>query len=113
KYLKSGEVRIAKGWFKDTVPQIPASTRFALVHIDGDLYESAYDVLDGLLSRGMITDGASLYFDDWDCNTADPMLGERRAWAEMVEKYKIRFSDMGAYGMACHRFIVHSYSRPG
>ena len=39
----------------------------------------------------------------------DPDFGERRAWKEVVEKYKIQYSDQGPYGFASHRFIVHAY----
>jgi O-methyltransferase len=110
KYLDKNSIVIIKGWFKDTVPEIPQDTKFALVHVDGDLYESAIDVLDNLFSRNMISKGAQVFFDDWNCNAADPNFGERRAWKEMVEKFNIQFSDQGSYGTAGHRFIVHSYT---
>jgi O-methyltransferase len=110
KYLTNSELKVIKGWFKDTVPLIPSETKFALIHIDGDLYESAIDVLDNLLARNMISKGAMVYFDDWDSNAANPEMGERLAWSEMVEKFKIRFSDMGSYGMGRRRFIVHGYT---
>jgi O-methyltransferase len=109
RYLKNSEFRVIKGWFKDTVPSIPSGTRFAFVHIDGDLYESALDVLDALFERNMISRGALIYFDDWNCNAGNPRMGERRAWQEMVEKYVVEFSDMGPYGIACNRFMVHDY----
>jgi O-methyltransferase len=111
KYLTNSEFKVIKGWFKDTVPLIPSETKFALIQIDGDLYESAIDVLDSLLARNMISEGAMVYFDDWDANAANPEMGERKAWSEVVEKYQICFSDMGPYGMGGHRFIVHSYER--
>lgn len=109
KYLTNSELKVIKGWFKDTVPLIPSETKFALIHIDGDLYESALDVLENLLVRNMIAEGAMVYFDDWDSNAANPEMGERRAWGEVVEKFQIKFSDMGPYGMGGHRFILHSY----
>ena len=110
KYLNVRELNVVKGWFKDTVPAIPGNQKFSMLHIDGDLYESAIDVLDSLFQRRMISNGAIIFFDDWNCNAADPALGERRAWREVCEKYKITFSDEGAYGDACHKFIVHDYS---
>ncbi|MBT3921936.1 MAG: hypothetical protein HOF21_05100 [Nitrospina sp.] len=110
KYLTNPDIKVVKGWFKDTVPLIPSETKFALLHIDGDLYESAIDVLDNLFARNMISAGAMVYFDDWNSNVASPDMGERRAWNEVVEKYQIRFSDMGSYGIASsHRFLVHGY----
>jgi hypothetical protein len=110
KYLSSDDFYVVKGWFKDTVSTIPDNRKLALLHIDGDLYESAIDALDPLFRRQIISNGAIIFFDDWNCNAADPALGEKRAWQEVCEKYKIHFSDEGAYGDACHKFIVHSYS---
>lgn len=110
KYLNPNKIKIIKGWFKDTVPLVPDKVRFSLVHIDGDLYESAIDVLDNLFGKRMISKGAIIYFDDWNCNAANPDLGERKAWSEVIEKYQIAFSDIGSYGVCSHRFIVHDYS---
>lgn len=102
-------IRIFEGWYSDTVKTIPAPTRYAFVHIDCDLYASTRDVLDGLFSRGLVSKGAYLYFDDYNCNRGDPQLGERRAWAECIEKYAVSFSDCGGYGLCSHRFLVHDY----
>jgi len=110
KYLDRKKYFVIKGWFKDTVPKIPDGTLFSMIHIDGDLYESTIDVLDNLFERKMVANGAMIFFDDFDCNAADPLLGERLAWSELTAKYSINFSDMGAYSDACHRFIIHSYS---
>lgn len=101
--------KVVKGFFKDTISTVPDGSKFSLVHIDGDLYESAIDVLDSLFKRNMISRGAMVFFDDWNCNQADPDLGERRAWREVVETYKITSSDEGAYGYTGHKFIVHDY----
>ncbi len=109
RYLNPDDIVIMKGWFKDTVPSIPEGVRFSFIHIDGDLYESAFDVLDNLFRKRMISKGAIIYFDDWNCNAANPEMGERRAWGEMVEKYLITYSDIGSYGICSHRFIVHDY----
>ena len=110
KYAEADEFHVVKGWFKDTVPALPAGQQFSMLHIDGDLYESAIDVLAPLFERRMIARGGAIFFDDWNCNAADPDLGERRSWREMCEKHKIVFSDCGDYGDACHKFIVHDYS---
>jgi hypothetical protein len=110
KYLNPKDFLVYKGWFKDTVPLIDDTKKFSMLHIDSDLYESAIDVLDTLFKRRMIADGAIVFFDDWNCNAAQPALGERRAWKEVCERYRIVFSDAGSYSVACHKFIVHSYS---
>ncbi len=110
KYLSPDFFTVYKGWFKDTVPLLNNNQQFALVHIDGDLYESAIDVLDLLFQRGQVSRGAMILFDDWNCNSAEPTLGERRAFSEVCKKYDIHYSDAGSYGIASHKFIIHQYS---
>jgi hypothetical protein len=109
KYLDQERFSIIKGWFKNTVPEIPTNSKFSLIHIDGDLYESAIDVLDNMFAKKLIANGAMILFDDWNCNAANPKYGERKAWSEVIEKYFIEYSDAGSYGDCCHSFIVHSY----
>jgi O-methyltransferase len=109
RFVSAERVRTYVGWFADTLPKIPDSTRLALVHVDSDLYQSAKDVLDQVFGRGLVTEGAAVFFDDWNPNRADPKAGERRAWDEAVDEYAIQFSDWGDYGWAGKRFIVHSY----
>ena len=109
RYLDKERVRVVKGWFKDTVTPTLKSP-LALIHVDCDLYESAMDALDPIFSQGLVSNGAMLFFDDFNCNRSDPGFGERKAWSDLVSKYKIVFSDQGAYGIAGHRFIIHEYS---
>jgi O-methyltransferase len=108
-HLAPDRFEIHHGWFSDTIPALDADRRFALIHVDSDLYQSAIDVLRNLFSRGMVSRGAYIFFDDWNCNRADPQLGERRAWRECVDEYGIEYSDMGPYGVFARRFVVHSY----
>jgi hypothetical protein len=109
RHLGSDRTRIIAGWYKDTVPIIPESARFACIHIDCDLYASTMDALDPLFARCQVAEGAVILFDDWNCNRASPLHGERLAWNQLVSRYRIRCSDEGRYGMAAHRFIVHGY----
>lgn len=109
-HLPDDRVQIFPGWFADTIPALPAETRYALIHIDGDLYVSAMDVLVGLFSRGLVARGAYVFFDDWSCNRADPEMGERRAWRECVERFCIQATDQGPYGIFARRFTVHDYT---
>ena len=102
-------IHIYDGWFSETMPTIPESTRFCLIHVDCDLYSSTHDVLDSIFGRHLVSEGATIFFDDWDCNRASPGFGERLAWAECIKKYRIEYSDCGSYGFASHRFIVHEY----
>ncbi len=106
-YLPADRVRIMAGWFSATLPKIPAGTVFSVVHIDSDLYSSAFEVLDYLFAKKAFANGCMVLFDDWDCNAADPRYGERRAWRECVDKYQAEVSDMGSYGWGARRFIVH------
>jgi hypothetical protein len=106
-YLDAARVVIREGWYKDTMPMLDAATRFALVPIDCDFYESTMDVLDRLFSAGAFSDGCAVYFDDWYCNRGSPDFGEQRAWAECITKYRPRFTDWGAYATVGRRFIIH------
>jgi O-methyltransferase len=108
-HLSSDRIHIYEGWFKDTIPVLADSTKLGFVHIDCDLYSSTRDVLDGLLSRRLISEGALLYFDDWDCNASRRDLGERQAWDEAVETYGIEYSNSNSYGAVGHAIIVHDY----
>lgn len=107
--LPGERVTTHAGWFKDTLPLVPASTRYCLVHIDGDLYSSAIDVLSNLFGRRLLSPGALVFFDDWNCNRASPDFGERRAWRESVDRFDVQFSDRGGYGLFGHSFFVHHY----
>jgi O-methyltransferase len=98
-----------EGWFADTVKTLPPETRFAMIHFDGDLYQSTIDALEPLFARGMISTGAVFCFDDWNANRAIPTTGERQAWKELVEKFDIEASSGGDYSVGGTRFIVHSY----
>lgn len=108
-HLPACQFRIIEGWYADTVTQLPDHTRFACIHVDCDLYASTLDALAPLFARGQVADGAVILFDDWNCNKASPLYGERKAWEELVARHRICFSDEGRYGMASRRFIVHSY----
>lgn len=109
RYLDRARIHVIKGWFKHTV-QPTISSPLALIHVDGDLYESAMDALDPLFENGLISSGALIFFDDYNCNRSDPAFGERKAWVDLVSKYNIIFSDQGHYAIVGHQFIVHAYS---
>jgi len=109
RYIPSSHIRIYAGWFKDTLHKLPPATKLALLHIDSDLYQSAYEVLDYVFTYRLVAEGAALFFDDWNCNRASPDRGERKAWAQIVEKFGIEYSDGGEYGWSARKFIVHTY----
>lgn len=102
-------LRIYEGWFSDTVSSFPLGTKLALLHVDCDLYQSTMDALLPCFARRMISEGAVIHFDDWNCNRASPAHGERRAWRELTEHFNIAASDCGSYSWHGHKFIVHRY----
>lgn len=108
RFLDKDRIKVYDGWFCDTLPLLDANDKFALIHIDCDLYESTSQVLDFLFGKKMISDGCAIFFDDWNCNRASPKFGERRAWNECVEKYRVNYSDGGDYGICGHKMIIHT-----
>jgi hypothetical protein len=111
KYLPPDTVSTHAGWFSQTLPKLAPGTKFAMLHIDCDLYLSALDVLDFVFKAGMLSEGALVLFDDWNCCRASNHFGERKAWHEACGHYKVVAEDAGGYGWAGHKFIVHSFSR--
>jgi O-methyltransferase len=108
-FLDPKLVRVEKGWFSDSVKRIPDDTRFAMIHVDCDLYQSTIDCLHPLFSRKLISQGCVIVFDDWNCGRANNQLGERRAWREIAHEYNVEFEDFGHQSWAGRSFIVHSY----
>jgi Macrocin-O-methyltransferase (TylF) len=110
KYLPADAVKTHAGWFSESLPKLDPGTKFALIHIDCDLYQSALEVLDFVFKNSTLSDGALVLFDDWNCCRASKDFGERKAWREACDRYQVVAEDAGGYGWAGHRFIVHSYS---
>ena len=109
KILPPHRFELYEGWFANTVKTLPPETRFAMIHFDGDLYQSTMDALVPLFERGMISTGAVICFDDWNANRAIPTTGERQAWKELVEMFAIEASNSGDYSVGGTRFLIHSY----
>ena len=101
------KIRIIEGWYSSSLQKIPAATKFAMMHVDCDLYSSSIEVLDYAFTHNHVSDGAVIFFDDWNCNRSSPRFGQRRAWAETVQKHKLEFSDGGDYAALGHKFTVH------
>jgi O-methyltransferase len=110
-YLPEEKILIYEGWFKDTLDQIPPNTKFSMLHVDCDLYQSALEVLVNCFSKSFVQEGTVIFFDDWNCNKASPSWGERKAWSEVVEQFAVNFSDEGSYSWNGKKFIVHSYNK--
>jgi hypothetical protein len=103
----ANKIKIVEGWYSKTLGGIAAGSKFAFLHLDCDLYSSTAEVLDHLFANEMISDGCRIYFDDWNCNRSSPRFGQRRAWQECVDKYKIGYSHGGDYAVVSHYLTVH------
>lgn len=108
KVLPREDYRVFQGWFEDTVIHT-LGNRFALIHVDCDLYSSTMSALHFLFNNGLVAEGAILLFDDWFCNMGNPFLGEQRAFKDLVERFQISYSTAGLYGPLSNSFIIHSY----
>jgi hypothetical protein len=60
--LLDEQCRFLPGWFRDTLPVVPAE-RFALIRLDGDMYESTYVALENLYPK--LSRGGYLIVDDY------------------------------------------------
>ncbi len=100
-------IHVLAGWYSQTLAAMPADVKYAMVHLDCDLYSSTHEVLDHLCSGRHLADGCVIFFDDWNCNHSSPRFGQRKVWGEMVEKHHLAYSDCGDYATLGHKFIVH------
>lgn len=60
--LLDDQVRFLKGWFRDTLPGLPAA-QLAVMRLDGDMYESTMDALRALYPR--LSVGGYVIVDDY------------------------------------------------
>jgi O-methyltransferase len=56
------QIEFVPGWFKDTLPKLNAT--FAIIRLDGDMYESTSDALVNLYPKTSI--GGFVIIDDWN-----------------------------------------------
>jgi hypothetical protein len=113
-YIGDQRTKVIKGWYKDTLLQLPAGQKFAVVHVDCDYYSSTYEVLNHLFRNAMISDGCIMLFDDWLCNRGSPKYGQQKAWSDLwsLDWPYLSFTNLGRYGVASWQFIVH-YDKEG
>lgn len=100
---------VSKGFFEQTLePLIPKIKKPALIHMDCDLYASAKYVLEMLIEHDLFQDGAVILFDDFNCNKANPNMGERKALQEVLDSQE-RFSCslFFTYGWNGQAFFIH------
>jgi O-methyltransferase len=90
--LLDQQVRFVKGLFADTLPAL-AAERFALIRLDGDLYESTMDGLTALYHR--LSPGGFVVIDDYG------MRSSRTAVHDFLEQRSesVRFERIDDYGV--------------
>ena len=77
-------VVISKGWFNETCPISPVQ-KIAFLRMDGDLYASTMDVLQGLYHR--VSPGGFVYVDDYGSYTGcQRAIDEFRALNNITEE---------------------------
>jgi hypothetical protein len=83
--LLDDQVRFVKGWFRATLPNLPAE-RLALARLDGDMYESTLDALVHLYPK--LSVGGYLVVDDYgaigECRQAVNDYRARRGISEEI-----------------------------
>lgn len=79
--LLDSQVRFVKGWFRDTLPTLTAE-HFALIRLDGDMYESTIVALESLYPK--LSPGGIVIIDDYGA-----IQGCRQAVDDFREKYSI------------------------
>lgn len=98
-----GNVRLIKGWYKDSLPKFLVEHResVAFVHVDSDIYSSAKDIFNNL--KGRICNGCVIVFDEligYQCFEKH----EWKAWWEFVEENHITFEWIGGNQSKMIRF---------
>jgi O-methyltransferase len=92
--LYDDQVKILKGFFKDTLPGAPIKT-LCLIRVDGDMYESTMDTLTNLFPK--LSSGGFVLIDDYDpghyCRIAVDDFRKQRGISDKV----IMVDSKGAY----------------
>jgi O-methyltransferase len=84
--LLDEQVRFLPGWFKDTMPTV-ADQSWAVIRVDGDMYESTMDVLRNLYPR--LSPGGYLIVDDYaiePCRKAVDDFRQAEGVTEPIER---------------------------
>jgi hypothetical protein len=61
--LLDERVKFLEGWFQDTLPSLNPQSRFSLIRLDGDLYESTMVALENLYPK--LSPGGFILIDDF------------------------------------------------
>ena len=77
--IADDRIQITRGWFNETLPRTDTGP-IALLHSDGDLYESTRDVLENLYDR--VVPGGYIFNNDY----GETWIGAKRATDEFIAK---------------------------
>ena len=92
--LLDDQVVFVEGWFRDTLPHLPADP-LAVLRLGGDLYESTYDALEALHHR--VSPGGFVIVDDYSlipaCRAAVTDFRERNGVTDPI----VPIDDSGVY----------------
>lgn len=91
--LLDEQVRFVKGWFRDTLTKIPAE-RFAVIRLDGDLYESTMQALEALYPR--LSPGGFCIIDDYNLRNCQIAVADFRK-AQRIEAAIVKIDACGVY----------------
>jgi hypothetical protein len=107
-HLDPARICVHPGRPAATIAETP--TTCCVVFMGCRLYGPTRDVLTALFTHKRIAEGALITFSDWNANRAAPRFGERRAWAECVERFGIDYSDGGDFGLSSKMMVIHDYA---
>ena len=80
-WLLDGQVYFVPGWFRDTLPGL--NQQFALIRLDGDMYESTMDALNALYPR--LSKGGFCIIDDYGLVACRAAVDDYRAEHKISE----------------------------
>ena len=89
---------IVKGWFKDSIPKLPADLNISLFHVDCDLYTSTMDCFPPLYPK--VSEGGAIIFDDYN----DGGGGEKKAVEEYFKVNQV--NEVIEYAPAPQSFLI-------
>lgn len=108
KVINPKNLKIIKGYYKDTLAANLKGVKAKIIHIDCDLYESAKIVLDKLIENNVLQDGTLVFFDDYNTNRANSDMGERKVVIDIQkENESVLFEPFFNYGLSGQAFFVH------
>lgn len=91
--LLDDQVRFLPGWFKDSLPTAPIE-QLALLRLDGDLYESTWQVLNALYDK--VSPGGFVIVDDYNLDSCRQAVHDYREQHNIQEPI-VDIDRMGAY----------------